>query len=296
MSNVFKIPKDLPANTWIKIVNVTESGELIPCSGGDTSFRYSAPKKRKGVWTPGATTVPVPVHLCETGYHITRTPLAWSREKSSRAFWALPFGTGRGNECKTAFSSVQLVRPLQLKDFAKCGLSDEEKLRLLHTVVPGGVLRRVLATLFRQMLPKLSANDYQTAEPFNTNKRLRAACTNCLNDIYNGNFVRARPTSLRLWDKAPACGPIEAPRHLCDGEYTAALSLLAKLFAMLGGCQPHIAVSQDEHWSAAYKLVVDSISVELRNAYGYDLNYDKPLVYRKDGKFYPASKRKRTRG
>lgn len=101
-------------NVYFKVVHINNDNELVPCSGGDTWFRYKAPKFVDGAWVPGEWTEPTNARCCHSGYHVTTEPERWVRSNvKCQIFWAEARGySSTDGDDKTAFESIRLLRPL----------------------------------------------------------------------------------------------------------------------------------------------------------------------------------------
>lgn len=284
MSDYFHKPTAIPGDGWIKVVNV-RNGALIPCSGGDTKFRYDPPRKEKGIWVAGQWTPHEDPQICHNGYHVTRDPVAWSDAREVRAFWAEAKESGLdGSYHKTVFASIRLLRPVQIKDVDKSDLDAESKCRMLACVVPPSVLKVLIGRIFLQFIRKLTLKKLAVSRGYKSIKEVRKVCNRTVHRIINGETTDGLTADTdRLYRCTNKRSALDIPRMLLTGELRDALTRFARV--------ANNDEVEETMYAKLYESVTGSISIELRNAYGYDLSYDKPIYRRKDGKFYPRGTR-----
>jgi len=142
---LLKLPPDLQhvPNLMLKVLAVNGRA-LLPCSGGNSQFHYSPPRKKKGVWEPGEWTPVEPVAVCSSGYHLTTRPNQWIPGGKYKIFWAQGSGRHNAQVDKVAWEKVRLLRPLQLKDHQCLSIANAG---ILRGIMPSEVFHRAYAIL-----------------------------------------------------------------------------------------------------------------------------------------------------
>lgn len=279
-----KIPEEFGTkNVQFKVVGINNAGELYPCSGGNKDFRFSSPVKKNGVWIAGEWTPPEKdVVVCARGYHVTTEPCEWVRSHPARIYFAETTGlfneSTMNNSDKTAFESIRLLRPVQLKDIHPDD-REYDDIEFISNIMPQSVCAKVLTHI---VLGHLAAHpEYYPDLPPEITELLEKYAYGRVRD-------EDKVAALHYHDMCvvgfPLSDLMRLPHQLFDGHVR---SLTRTTWGALNNIFEKTLPGE---------FFQDLVSVELRNDYGDNWNYNEPIYFdSKRKKFYPVKRRQTDR-